>query len=171
MTKTEKKYEIFSKRVIAFILDILILFPILFLLSIILIQVLGPPVTPFQTYIRIIINFSIPFWIYSILNDFSKSGSSYGKKIMKIKVISSKNVRLNLFQAILRTAIKLIPWEMTHLTFFGLSETWGSFSIIQIVLVVIIYILIFMYIFIMIKTRGLKGIHDYISNTQVILVG
>lgn len=163
----ESKRSIFKFRAVAFLIDIGILFPIGYLIAILLIQILGVPVTPFEMYIRAIICFSIPFWIYSIGNDFSKSGSTIGKRIMKIHVVTLEKERLRLYQAIFRTAIKLIPWEMVHLSFFGLSEEWGTFSIVQMISIVITYVLIFLYIFVMIKTRGVKGIHDLVSHTQV----
>ncbi|MHA2010639.1 MAG: hypothetical protein ACXADW_22150, partial [Candidatus Hodarchaeales archaeon] len=70
-------------------------------------------------------------------------------------------------QAISRNLIKLIPWEMVHLTFFGLSEGWGTFSIAQMISAIVTYVLIFFYVIIMIKTKGIRGIHDYLSHTQV----
>jgi len=167
MTQPDKTGSIFAIRALAFLIDIGILFLFGFLVAILLILVLGTPITPFQTYIRTILSFSIPVWIYSIGNDFSKSGSTLGKKIMKIHVITLKQDRLKLHQAILRNAIKLIPWEMVHLTFFGLSEGWSSFSIVQMILVIITYVIIFLYIIVMIKSKGTKAIHDYASHTQV----
>jgi len=165
--KYESKRSIFKFRAAAFLIDIGILLPVGFLIAILLIQILGVPISPFQTYLRAIMCFSIPFWIYSIGNDFSKSGSTIGKKIMKIHVVTLEKERLRLHQAIFRTMIKLIPWEMVHISFFGLSEGWGTFSIVQMISVVITYALIFFYITIMIKTKGVKGIHDLVSYTQV----
>jgi len=167
MAQKDKPSSIFTIRALAFLIDIGILFLFGFLVTTLLILVLGAPITPFQTYIRTIISFSIPVWIYSIGNDFSKSGSTIGKKIMKIHVITLGRERLRLHQAISRNAIKLIPWEMVHLTFFGLSEGWGSFNVVQMILVVITYAIIFFYIIVMIKTKGTKAIHDLISHTQV----
>ncbi|MHA2326476.1 MAG: RDD family protein [Promethearchaeota archaeon] len=163
----DKLKSIFMSRAVAFLIDIGILYPTGYLIAIILIQVLGAPVNPFETYIRAIICFSIPVWIYSIGNDFSKSGSTIGKKIIKIHVVTLENERLKLHQAISRNLIKLIPWEMVHLTFFGLSEGWGTFSIAQMISAIVTYVLIFFYVIIMIKTKGIRGIHDYLSHTQV----
>lgn len=169
---SEKVKPIFWPRAFAFIIDVAIFFVIGFLIAIFINLITsGAPVTPFDVYIRVIICFSIPFWTYSILSDYSKSGSTIGKKIMKINVVTLEKERLRLHQGISRTAIKLIPWEMTHLSFFGLSEGWSTysnFSITQIILIVITYALIFIYVIFIIKTKGFKGIHDLISRTQII---
>ncbi|MFX0076715.1 MAG: RDD family protein [Candidatus Hermodarchaeota archaeon] len=165
---TEKSKSIFLVRAVALFIDVAIFFPLGFLIAIIIDVVTnGAPVSPLDVYIRVIICFSIPFWVYSILCDFSESGSTIGKKVMKLHVKTLEMERLRLYQAISRTAIKLIPWEMTHLTFFGFSEGWGTFNMVQIILIVILYGLIFVYIIIMIRTKGVKGIHDIISHTQI----
>ncbi|MFW9824994.1 MAG: RDD family protein [Candidatus Thorarchaeota archaeon] len=164
----EYKKSIFWRRIIAFIIDIAILFPIGFLIAFLIDFITsGAPVTPFEVYIRTVISFSIPFWMYSILSDYSKSGSSLGKKIMKIQVVSSEQGKLKLHQAISRTAVKLIPWEMVHISFFALSEGWGIFSITQIILIIILNVLILIYIIFVIKMKGFKAIHDLIPKTQV----
>jgi uncharacterized RDD family membrane protein YckC len=173
MTENDNKTQqgrlssIFLSRAVAFFIDIAILYPIGFVIGFVLIQILGEPVTTFEVYIRAIMSFSIPVWIYSIGNDFSKSGSTIGKKIMKIHVVTLEKERLRFHQAISRNAIKLIPWEMVHLSFFGLSEGWGTFTITQMISVVITYVLIFLYIIVMIRKKGVKGIHDIVSHTQV----
>lgn len=169
---SEPRKSIFWPRAVAFIIDMGIFFLIGFLIAIFInIITSGAPVTPFEVYIRVLICFSIPFWIYSILSDFSKSGSTIGKKIMKLHVVTLEGKRLRIYQAISRTAIKLIPWELTHLTFFGLSEDWGAinnFSLTQMILIAITYILIFLYIIVIIKMKGSKGIHDLFSRTQLL---
>jgi uncharacterized RDD family membrane protein YckC len=164
---SENKRSIFWFRAVAFFIDIGIIYALGFLISMVLQQLLGVAVTPFEAYTRAVMSFSVPFWIYSIGNDFSRSGSTIGKKIMKIHVVTIEGMRIRLHQAIFRTAIKVIPWEMVHLSFFGLSEGWGSFSIAQMISTVITYILIFVYVIVTIKTKGIKGIHDLISKTQV----
>ncbi|MFX0057726.1 MAG: RDD family protein [Candidatus Heimdallarchaeota archaeon] len=165
---TEKKKLIFWRRIAAFIIDIGIILVLGFLIAIFInLITMGAPVTPFEVYLRTIICFSIPLWLYFILNDFSKSGSTIGKKILKIHVVTSEGERLRLYQAISRTAIKFIPWEMVSLSFFGFSEDWGIFSITQVISITITIILIFLYIIIMIKMKGVKGIYDLISHTQI----
>jgi uncharacterized RDD family membrane protein YckC len=169
MTSYEKSNinSVFKRRSLAFFIDILILFPILFILNLILIIILGFPSTGFQIYIRIIISFSIPIWIYFIISDISKNGTTLGKKLMKLQVKTIDEKNLTIRNALIRTAIKLIPWELTHLTFFGLSGNWGDFSTIQIVLVIITYIMIFIYVYFMIRTKGKRGIHDLVAKTIV----
>ena len=49
MTLTDKTGSIFMTRALAFLIDLGILFPFGFLVGILLVQVLGAPITPFQT--------------------------------------------------------------------------------------------------------------------------
>ncbi|MHA2473831.1 MAG: RDD family protein [Promethearchaeota archaeon] len=167
----EEKKSIFWLRIFAFIIDIVI-FSSLGILIAFFIDFIsgGEPVSPFDVYIYLIISFSIPFWVYSILTDISKTGSTIGKKITRIQVIALEKEKLKLSQAIFRTIIKLLPWELTIISFFALSENWANFdnfSITQIVLFVISSVLILIYLIFLIKRKGFKAFHDLLSKTQV----
>jgi uncharacterized RDD family membrane protein YckC len=128
--------------------------------------ILGFPSTGIEIYIRIVLSFSIPIWIYFVFSDISQKGATFGKKLMKIGVKTVEGENLTIKSALLRTMVKLIPWELTHVTFFVLSIN-GEFSLLQMVLVIIIYLLIFIYGYFMIRTKGRKGVHDLLAKTTI----
>jgi uncharacterized RDD family membrane protein YckC len=158
--------SIFRIRLLAFFIDILVIFPLLFILAVIINLILGFPSTGIEIYIRIVLSFSIPIWIYFVFSDISQKGATFGKKLMKIGVKTVEGENLTIKSALLRTLVKLIPWELTHITFFVLSKN-GEFSLLQMVLVIIIYLLIFIYGYFMIRTKGRKGVHDLLAKTTI----
>lgn len=162
--------SIVKKRIISFLLDEMILSPIFVLVAVLLIVIFGIPSTPFGVYLRAISSFSLPFWIYSIATDSSKKGQSIGKKKMKLRVIKLTGEKLSVKTSILRTAIKLIPWELSHLANFGFMEEWGSYSMLQFISMIIVIVLMILYSIIAVKNKGARGVHDIVSNTKVVSV-
>ena len=99
------------------------------------------------------------------MSDISNNGATVGKRIMKIRIETIDGRNPTIKNALIRTAIKLIPWELTHLTFFGLSQGWGIFDVTQITLTIIIYSLMFIYLYFMFRTKGQRGIQDLMAKT------
>ena len=163
--ETDRFNSIFKRRSLAFLIDVLILFPIGFILSMILSLILGDPSVGFEMSIRITVSFSIPVWLYFILSDISENGATIGKRIMKIRIETMDGRRLTIKIALIRTAIKLFPWELTHFTFFGLTQEWGVFNSSQIILTIVLYPMMFIYLYFMFRTKGQQGIQDRIAKT------
>lgn len=163
--EVDSSTSIFKRRSVAFFIDVLILFPIGFVISIILGFWWGYPSPGFEMSIRIVISFSILVWLYFIVSDISKNGATIGKRIMKIRIETIDGRKLTVKTALIRTAIKLLPWELTHLTFFGLSQGWEIFSSTQMILTIILYPMMFIYLYLMFRSKGQQGIQDMVVKT------
>lgn len=61
---------------------------------------------------------SLPAWIYFACCDASASGATLGKRALKLRVARLDGGRLDGVSALLRTAFKLLPWELTHVGLF-----------------------------------------------------
>lgn len=70
----------------------------------------------------ILLTFSGPAWLYFIVSDRSTRGATLGKRVFKLRVSGTTEERVSLGRAVVRTVIKLLPWELTHLFVFALSE-------------------------------------------------
>ena len=66
-----------------------------------------------------------------------------------------------------RTAIKLLPWELAHLTFFALSPQLGTFTGLQLALLVVVYGLFAFYLVVALRNRGERSLHDLVVGTAV----
>lgn len=66
-----------------------------------------------ETYVLLTI--SLPVWLYFTYFDSFKTKGAYGKRIMKLAVIDEQQERIGIGKSFLRTAMKLLPWEIAHL--------------------------------------------------------
>ena len=73
-------------------------------------------------------------------------------------------------RAVGRTALKLLPWELTHLSAFALSAEMTQLTTVQIVGLTASNLLGLTYLVSALVTRGRRSVHDYAASTQVQLV-
>ncbi len=71
-------------------------------------------------------------------------------------------------RALGRSAVKLLPWETTHLSAFTFSaEPGGSLDLGQLIGLTIANVLIVVYFVVAACTGGRRSIHDYVAATEV----
>ena len=66
--------------------------------------------------IYVLLTISLPVWIYFILMDSRLSTGTFGKRLFKLEVnhIIKRN-KITLGRSVIRTILKLMPWEIAHL--------------------------------------------------------
>ncbi len=164
-TKILPAHQLFFRRVAAYIIDILLLFGILFPLGWAVVLLVGfSPTTGVQIWQATLINFSLPSWLYFIFSDSLLGGQTLGKRLLKIKVVGPFSLSLGVPRAILRTAVKLLPWELAHIGGFAL----GSNPRVQWVCIGLSNLLIVVYLIAMVASHSRFSIHDWIAHTEVI---
>ena len=111
-------------------------------------------------------SFSLPAWLYFLWSDRSKTGKTVGKRVFKLRVTGRIKERLGWVRALARTAIKLLPWEIVHISAFALSHEPGTLTSLQYVGLVIGNSLAFVYFLACVLTRGKRSIHDILLGTE-----
>ncbi len=152
------------RRCAAYLADILLLFAILFPLGWIAVLAFGfSPASGIQIWEATVLNFSIPAWLYFTLSDSLWGGQTLGKRLFRLKVTVAPGLPLSVPRALLRTAVKLLPWELAHIGGFALETTpaW------QWTCIVLSNLLILVYLAVAIATHGRRSIHDWIARTEV----
>ncbi len=159
------------RRAAAFGLDCLLLFVILGPLTIALLQVFvdGPP-TGRQLWVCLAMGFSAPAWAYFIMSDRSRRGATVGKRVFGVRVTTQAGDHLSVGRAVGRTALKLLPWELTHLSAFALSADMNELTTVQVVGLTAANILGLTYLVSAVVTGGRRSVHDYAASTRVQLV-
>ncbi len=163
-----QEVELIIRRFAAYIVDVVLLFivlapTVLFVETVFDFQ----PATNRQVWIAAVMSFSIPAWSYFLLSDLSRNGMTVGKKLLKIKVTLVTLNSLSFSRALLRTAIKLLPWELAHIFGFALADSISQPA--QSAGLVAANFLIFIYLIILVFTAGKKSLHDVIAKTNVIM--
>ena len=166
------------RRILAYMLDCAGLFVVLGPLGWLVQQAFGiAPDTAQEIYATLLLNFSVPVWIYFTLCDQSKLGATLGKRLLKIQVRTKRDERVDggrvdggrigAARAFGRTAVKMLPWEMTHASAFLVVPAWGQFGVASWIGLGLAYALIFLYVIVAWRTGGHRSIHDLAADTAV----
>jgi uncharacterized RDD family membrane protein YckC len=156
------------RRVGAFLLDILIIFGICAPCGYLIQRLIGySPQTGPEIWSAILWNFSLPSWLYFLRSDRSKKGKTVGKRVFKLKVTGRMKERLGWGHALARTAMKLLPWEIIHISAFALSKEPGTFATFQYFGFVLGNALAFAYFITSALTQGKRTVYDFILGTEI----
>jgi uncharacterized RDD family membrane protein YckC len=157
-----------ARRVGAFLLDILIIFGICAPIGYLIQRLIGTfPQTGPAIWSTILWNFSLPAWLYFLLSDRSKQGKTVGKRVFKLRVTSRTKERIGWARALARTAIKLLPWEIIHISAFALSKEIGTFTLFQYIGLATGNVLTFAQFITSALTQGKRSIHDILLSTEI----
>lgn len=121
---------------------------------------------PYQVYCWVLCTVSIPVWVYFIISESSPRQSTIGKRFMHLKVTGHSNARISKKKSFVRTLVKLLPWEITHI---GLLPIYFSDDPQPTIGLYLANGLIIIYLVYFISQKGRTTIHDRASGTKVIL--
>lgn len=163
----------FIQRLKAFFIDYI--FILIYLGVIFVISFLFPSVQLlFNSHSLIVAQFfgfllvTLPVSLYFILSDSVVGKQSFGKKVIKIRVVNQQGLPLTLPHALLRTAIKFFPWELSHFLIYRLVNLGNQAVPLHLTLIgILIYGLMFAYILTAIFTKKKQSLYDMIVKTRV----
>lgn len=159
---------VFFKRAGAYLLDIVVLFAVLFPLGYFVQRALGvSPSTAQSVYAMLLLNFSLPAWTYFALADRSRGGATLGKRLFSLHTEAEAGGRVGGAQALMRTAVKMVPWEVAHASSFLFAPALGVFSVGNWIGIGTSYVLSFAYLIVAWRTGGHRSIHDFAASTRV----
>ncbi len=156
------------RRLAAYVVDVLFLAAVLIPMSFGIQTLVGYQVdTGVGVWLASLVLISLPSWTYFTLADASDGGATLGKRLLGLKVADGDGSRLQLGRALMRTAIKLLRWELAHVTMFALSPQLGTFSGLQIGILWLVYALFAAYLVVALRNGGERSIHDLVAGTAV----
>lgn len=157
-----------ARRICAYAIDVALLATVLIPLTF-AIQVLTGyrATTGLEVWTASVLTISVPSWTYFAVSDASAGGATIGKRLLRVRTTAIDGARLAPTRALLRTAVKLAPWELTHFALFGLATTPGTFDTIQVALVSSVYVLLAVYLIVAIGRSGKRSVHDLIAGSAV----
>ena len=110
---------------------------------------------------------SIPIWLYFILQERTPRGATIGKRLLGLALYSENGEKAQLNQIITRTIIKLLPWEIFHLTFMLptpiLNDPNAGFRPGFIVG----FLVLMLFVLVLIHPPQRQSVHDLIARTVV----
>lgn len=109
--------------------------------------------------------------LYFVVIQFYFNGQTIGKKIMKLRVVSNSDKKLNIFNYLLRSLIlnEVLINGLNVIMVLVLSK--NNYLIYNEIIYVVNYVLEMALIFMIVFDKNNRGIHDYVANTKVIYEG
>jgi len=145
----------------AYAIDVALLFAVLAPLAFVGQWLTGHvPDSPHAAWSVQLLHFSLPAWTYFFAADRSARGATLGKRWLGLRVAAAARARA-------RTALKLLPWELTHLSGFALGEEFGVLTPTQVVGLVLANVLAAAWLLLAAFSRGACSAHDRICGTRV----
>ena len=175
----EKPYAGVFIRIGAYLIDCVILF-----VGLIVLQAALSVVNPLMPIIRsgqqpiatqlhlwVFATATIPFLLYFALMLRSARQATFGMRRLKLKVARVNGGRVSFGQALLRSAVLLIPFELNHAVMFHLSPRDASPSAAFWLGYAGVWVVIVVYIAAILLTRRRQSVHDLIAGTTVQRIG
>ncbi|MEM1057035.1 MAG: RDD family protein [Bacteroidota bacterium] len=161
---------VFLRRIGAYLLDIVVLFSVLAPLGGGVQWILGvePGSTPQSIYLALMLNFSVPVWAYFTILDASARGATLGKRVFRLRTTTRGGAPVGLARAFGRTAVKMVPWELTHVSAFLLPPAMGEFPPASWGGIGVAYVLSFSYLAVAWRSQGRRSVHDLTVGTHVV---
>jgi Predicted membrane protein/domain len=119
----------------------------------------------YEIELWVLATMSLPVWCYFIGMEYKK-GQTIGKRLLKLKAAERDGSRLTLRQAFVRTFVRLLPWELTHLIVL-LPEPWWDADPAYPGLIYIPNGLMLIYIAVLAATGGRRTLHDAAAGSRV----
>ncbi len=175
------KYATVFRRIIAYLLDCLVAFAV-FVVSLQLIIFvplrhifIGSEnwfMSGWNTEAYTLLTISLPIWLYFILFEISSWQATVGKRFLKLQTVDViTKSKISLRQAIIRTIIKLFPWEIAHFTNNIPTPMWYASNATFRLGFAIVPLLVILYIVLAYVTQNKQSLHDLIARTAVISNG
>jgi uncharacterized RDD family membrane protein YckC len=123
----------------------------------------------YEIELWVLATISFPVWLYFIWSELTYQ-KTIGKKLLGLKVLSDVGINLTFRQALVRTFIKLLPWEMTQLIILVPEPWWSVDEPRNVFLIYLPNAMMTIYIAVVLSGRGVKGFHDYPARTRVVSI-
>jgi uncharacterized RDD family membrane protein YckC len=116
----------------------------------------------------VLLTVSLPVWAYFSLFESSARGATPAKRLLGLRVATTTGERPGWRRALVRTAIKLLPWELTHATLLLPTPMWGAAEAEMRAGLWGVYALLGLYLVCTALTPRRQGPHDLIAGTEVV---
>ncbi len=173
MTASDQTLPGVGRRIAAYLLDFAVLFSVLIPFQVILYRLgRGFPYNLLHTGTQIeawvFLSVSLPAWLYFALTESSRHQATLGKRLLGLHVVNLQGEPVDFGRALLRTVIKLLPWELTHLSLMLPVPLWWDPQPTLRPGIVMVYVLIGIYLVTLFLNKRRQSIHDLIAQTMVV---
>ena len=118
--------------------------------------------------IYVLLTISLPVYLFFTFFDSSTKMGTPGKLLFRLKVTDSEGTRLSFKKALIRSIVKLLPWEIAHIgIIFPMPVYYTENPEIRMLSIVGLFIMLIYFISIAINKKSLS-LYDQLIGTQVV---
>lgn len=167
------QYVGFARRILAFVFDFLIIGVYLLFLFIIGFGInsitggIALLASPLAMNILAFITVIMPVILYFSLQESSTYRATFGKRWAKIRVVNPQGARLTIWQTLLRSVVKFLPWQLAHTSVIYIQ--FGNQSPVFIVGALLSQGLVIIYIVFLLFSKKHQTPYDLIAGTYEVL--
>lgn len=171
--RPDSLYAGLDRRVGAYLVDIGLLYAAIVVVQGALLALTGGALGTFLTTgVRleawVLLTVSLPSWVYFSLLESGPRAATLGKRLLKLQVQGVGGSPPGFGRVLLRTLVKLLPWELTHLTVLTPVPWWSDPAPGMRAGLVLVYGLLGIYMLTMIFHPRKQGPHDLAAGTLVL---
>lgn len=112
---------------------------------------------------------TLPVSLYFIITDSRIGKGSFGKRKMRIRVVDANNRSISVSRAIFRTALKFLPWELSHFMAYRMIYLGdGDIQLLDYLIGGLIYTSILLYVLMAVFTKNKQSLYDRLAKTYVV---
>ena len=111
---------------------------------------------------------TLPVLAYFVLTEASPSGGTWGKRRTGLRVVSLDGRRIRPLRSSVRTAVKLLPWELSHFAIWQLSAGPTVPAPLPYLALGLVWTLVGATLVTALVTRRRRAVHDLIAGTMVL---
>lgn len=116
----------------------------------------------------VLLTVSLPTWLYFTLSERSKRQGTIGKQLLGLQVADIAGQRISFGRALLRTMVKLAPWEITHLSLLLPTPLFQEDAPKFRPGLIVANLLLIAYIALVVVTPRKQSMHDLVARTVVL---
>ena len=173
MDVNDSRYAGLDRRIVAYAIDVLSLYAVLGGLQYALSWLLGG--FPFdrlttgpRVEVWVLLTISLPTWLYFTFSESGSRQATLGKRVFRLRVTDVHQERISRLRAFFRTILKLLPWELTHLSLLLPTPILTDPKPQPRLGLILVYLLLGLYMLSMIFTPRKRSIHDLLAGTLVL---
>lgn len=172
-TRSYTRYPPLPRRLGAYLLDYALLITMLVLPQAALTTVTGG--FPFNRLRNgwqiagwVLVSISLPAWLYFSWSESSVHQATIGKRLLGLQVVSVEGGQVAFRNALLRTTVKLLPWELTHLTLLLPVPLWWDATPGFRPGLAVACLLMGVYLMVLWRNPQRRGLHELAAGTVVV---
>ena len=111
---------------------------------------------------------TLPVTLYYAVSEASSYQATYGKRMMRLKVVDRNGNQIGILRSLARAFLKFIPWELSHTLIWEICFDTGLDPTLINVGFVVVYVLVGLNMVAIAMSKTKQSLYDLLTGTYVV---